>query len=179
MVARGATEVIAVNSGFLLVRLILGGYLAAHGAQKLFGWFGGYGLKGTGGFFEGLGFRPGALFAAVAGLGEFGGGLLTAAGLLGSVGPALIIVVMLVAMVTVHWRNGFFSNKNGIELTLVNTAGALAIAFAGTGAFSLDRLLGISRLSQASTTWVVIAAAVVVAIVNVAVRHKPAPAPAS
>jgi putative oxidoreductase len=168
-----------METGLLIARLILGFGIASHGAQKLFGWFGGYGLKGTGGFFEGLGFRPGALFAAVAGLGEFGGGLLTAAGLFGPVGPALIIVVMLVAMVTVHWRNGFFSSKNGIELALMITAGALAIAFAGPGAFSLDRVLRISQLWQPSMTWVVIAAAVVVAIVNLAVRRRPAPAPAS
>jgi putative oxidoreductase len=168
-----------MDTGLLIARLILGFGLAAHGAQKLFGWFGGYGLKGTGGFFEGLGFRPGALFAAAAGLGEFGGGLLTAAGLFGPVGPALIIVVMLVGMVSVHWQNGFFSSKNGIEFTLMNTAGALAIAFAGTGAFSLDRVLGISQLWQPSTTWVVIAVAVVLASVNLAVRRRPAPAPAS
>jgi putative oxidoreductase len=168
-----------MDTGLLIARLILGFGIASHGAQKLFGWFGGYGLKGTGGFFEGLGFRPGALFAAAAGLGEFGGGLLMAAGLFGPVGPALIILVMLVAMVTVHWRKGFFSSKNGIELALMITAGALAIAFAGSGAFSLDRVLGISQLSRPSTTWVVLAAAVVVAIVNLAVRHRPAPAPAS
>jgi putative oxidoreductase len=168
-----------MDTGLLIARLILGFGLAAHGAQKLFGWFGGYGLKGTGGFFEGLGFRPGALFAAAAGLGEFGGGLLTAAGLFGPVGPALIIVVMLVGMVSVHWQNGFFSSKNGIEFTLMNTAGALAIAFAGTGAFSLDRVLGISQLWQPSTTWVVITVAVVLASVNLAVRRRPAPAPAS
>ncbi len=168
-----------MDSGLLIARLILGLGLAAHGAQKLFGWFGGYGLKGTGGFFEGLGFRPGALFAAAAGLGEVGGGLLTAAGFLGPVGQALIIVVMLVGMVTVHWKNGFFAGKNGIELTLMNTGGVLAIAFAGPGAYSLDRVLGTSQFSQPSTTWVVIAVAVVLAIVNLVVRGRPAPSPAS
>jgi putative oxidoreductase len=168
-----------MDTGLLVARLILGLALAAHGAQKLFGWFGGYGLKGTGSYFEGLGFRPGMLFAGAAGFAEFVGGLLTAAGLLGPVGPALIIVVMLVGMVTVHWKNGFFAGKNGIELTLMNTAGALAIAFAGPGAFSLDRVLGTSQLSQASTTWLVIAVAVVLTVVNLAVRRRPAPAPAS
>jgi putative oxidoreductase len=168
-----------MDTGLLVARLILGLALAAHGAQKLFGWFGGYGLKGTGSYFEGLGFRPGMLFAGAAGFAEFVGGLLTAAGLLGPVGPALIIVVMLVGMVTVHWKNGFFAGKNGIELTLMNTAGALAIAFAGPGAFSLDRVLGTSQLSQASTTWLVIAVALVLTVVNLAVRRRPAPAPAS
>jgi putative oxidoreductase len=167
-----------MDTGLLVARLILGLALAAHGAQKLFGWFGGYGLKGTGGYFESLGFRPGTPFAAAAGLCEFGGGLLTAAGLLGPVGPALIIVVMLVAMVTVHWRNGFFASKNGIELALMNTAGALAIAFAGPTAFSLDRLLGLAELWRPSTEWVAVASAVVLALVSLAARHRPAPVPA-
>jgi hypothetical protein len=77
-----------------IARLILGLGLAAHGAQKLFGWLGGYGIKGTGGFFESLGFFPGPLFALAAGLGELGSGLLTAVGLLSPVGPGLIIVVI-------------------------------------------------------------------------------------
>src|SRR5437773_2448903 len=91
-----------MSAGFLIARLILGLALAAHGAQKLFGWFGGYGLAGTGGFFAGLGFRPGVLFALAAGLDEVGGGLLTAAGLFGPVGPVLIILVMLVAIRPAH-----------------------------------------------------------------------------
>jgi putative oxidoreductase len=168
-----------MDIGLLIARFILGFALAAHGAQKLFGWFGGYGLKGTSGFFEGLGFRHGALFAAAAGLGEFGGGLLTAAGLFGSVGPALIILVMLVAIFTVHWKNGFFAQSNGIEFPLMNLAGALAIAFAGPGAYSLDRALAISGLSQPSTTWAVVAVAVVLAVLNLAVRHRPEPVPSS
>jgi putative oxidoreductase len=166
-----------MDIGLLIVRFILGFALAAHGAQKLFGWFGGYGLKGTGGFFDSLGFRPGVLFAAAAGLGELGGGLLTAAGLLGPVGPALIVLVMLVAILSVHWPNGFFAQSNGIELPLMNLAGALAIAFAGPGALSLDELLRITGLSQPSVTWAVIGVAVVLALLNLAVRHHPAPEP--
>ena len=104
-----------MSAGFLIARLILGLALAAHGAQKLFGWFGGYGLAGTGGFFAGLGFRPGVLFALAAGLGEVGGGLLAAAGLFGPVGPALIVLVMLVAILTVHWPHGFFASSNGVD----------------------------------------------------------------
>src|SRR5690242_16864534 len=76
-----------MDAGLLIARLIVGFGLSAHGAQKLFGWFGGHGLKGTGGFFESLGFRPGVLFALAAGLGELGGGLFTAAGFLGPLGP--------------------------------------------------------------------------------------------
>ncbi len=155
----------------LIVRLFVGLGLAAHGAQKLFGWFGGYGIKGTGGFFESLGFRPGALFALAAGLGEFGGGLLTALGLGGPIGPALIIMVMLVAILTVHLGHGFFVTKNGVELPLTYIAGALAVAFAGPGAYSADALLGINSIWSESSRWIVIAIAIVLALGNLAVRR--------
>ena len=133
-----------MNEGLLLVRLVFGLIMAAHGAQKLFGWFGGYGLTGTGGFFESLGFRPGKLFAAVAGCGEFLGGLLVASGLLGPIGPALILSVMIVAVATVHWKNGLFAQNNGIEIHLLYSTAAIALALTGFGAFSLDAMLGIS-----------------------------------
>ena len=164
-----------MDSALLLVRLILGLALAAHGAQKLFGWFGGYGIKGTGGFFESLGFRPGAFFATAAGLGEFGGGLLTAAGLGGPIGPAIIIMVMIVAMLSVHVRNGFFAASNGVELPLMNSAGALALAFAGPGAFSLDGVFGLASGWSDEGRWLVVAIAVVLALGNLLVR-RPAPA---
>lgn len=158
----------------LLARLFLGLALAAHGAQKLFGWFGGYGIKGTGGFFEGLGFKPGTLFAAAAGLGEFGGGLLTAIGLGGPIGPALIVMVMFVALFTVHWKNGFFA-PNGIELTLMNITGALLLAFVGPGVYSVDAVLGINAAWPESIRWISLAVAVVLAVVNVMIR-RPVPA---
>jgi putative oxidoreductase len=161
----------------LLARLFLGLALAGHGAQKLFGWFGGYGIKGTGGFFEGLGFKPGTLFAAGAGLGEFGGGLLTALGLGGPIGPALIVMVMLVALITVHWKSGFFAPK-GIELTLMNITGALLLAFVGPGLYSVDAVLGINAAWPESIRWITLAVAVVLALVNVMIR-RPAPAPAA
>src|SRR5258705_8114535 len=103
----------SVDAGILVMRVLFGAAIAAHGAQKLFGWFGGYGLKGTGGFFDGLGYRPGFIFALAAGLGEVAGGLLTAAGFLGPIGPALIILVMLVAIFSVHLPHGFFASSNG------------------------------------------------------------------
>ena len=132
-----------MNEGLLLVRLVVGLIMAAHGAQKLFGWFGGYGLTGTGGFFESLGFRPGRLFAFAAGGSEFTGGLLLALGLLGPVGPALILSVMIVAATAVHWKNGLFAQNNGIEVPLLYAAAAVALALTGFGAFSLDAALGI------------------------------------
>jgi putative oxidoreductase len=97
-----------MDIGLLILRLVAGLTLAAHGAQKLFGWFGGYGLAGTGGFFQSLGFRPGKLHAVAAGLAEFSGGLLLALGLLTPLGALLVLAVMLTAMVSVHGSKGFF-----------------------------------------------------------------------
>ncbi|HEY4910014.1 MAG TPA: DoxX family protein [Methylomirabilota bacterium] len=162
-----------MDAGFLIARLILGLAIGAHGAQKLFGWFGGHGLKGTGAFFESLGFRPGTVFAFAAGLGELGGGLLAAAGLLGPVGPAVIVLVMLVAILAVHWPHGFFASSNGIELPLMYLTAALFAAFAGAGAYSVDRLLGLDTLPERMTPWVAIAVAVPMALLNVALRRSP------
>src|ERR687890_1397162 len=99
-----------MDAGLLLLRVVLGLVMAAHGTQKLFGWFGGYGLAGTGGFFESLGFRPGRFFAMAAGTSEFVGGALLALGLLGPLGPAMIIAIMIVAAATVHWQHGLFAS---------------------------------------------------------------------
>ena len=113
--------------------------MSAHGSQKLFGWFGGHGLAGTGAFFEALGFRPGRAFALAAALGEIGGGALAAFGLLGPVGPALMLSVMIVAGISVHWHNGVFAMNNGIELPLLYAAGAVTIALTGPGALFARR----------------------------------------
>ena len=98
-----------MDAGLLVARMVFGLLMAAHGSQKLFGWFGGYGIAGTGGFFESLGFRPGRLFALAAGLAETGGGLLLALGLFEPVAAAIIVSVMVVAAVTVHWQGGLFA----------------------------------------------------------------------
>src|SRR2546430_10668609 len=91
-----------LSIGLLVARVVTGLVMAAHGAQKLFGWFGGYGLNKTGEFFVHLGFQQGRAFAAAASLTEIGSGLLVAIGFLGPIGPALMISVMIVAMITVH-----------------------------------------------------------------------------
>ena len=157
--------------GLLIARLFLGIAMAAHGSQKAFGWFGGHGLKGTGGFFETLGYRPGVLFAGLAAYGELAGGVLTAFGLFGPVGPALIVLVMIVAVGTMHIQNGFFAAKNGFELNTIYVAAALALAFAGPGAFSLDGVLGLDRYFSGPVDATVIGAAVVVGLINLAIRH--------
>lgn len=160
----------------LAVRLLLGLGMAAHGSQKLFGWFGGHGLEGTGGLFEQLGFRPGRLFAAAASLGETGSGALVALGLLGPVGPAIMLLVMIVAALAVHRPNGFFAANNGVELAALYGAGALLLAFTGPGAFSLDAVLGLSGLWTPRLDWTAVAAAVLLAGLNV-VSRRPVPAP--
>lgn len=155
----------------LVARLYFGLGLFGHGAQKLFGWFGGYGLDGTGGFFEQLGFRPGRLFALAAGLGEAGGGLLLALGLLGPVGPAIMITVMLVATITVHMKQGFFVAGNGIEMPLLYAAAALVFAFTGPGPFSLDGLLGLGQLTTSQNAVYAVAAAAVLAALSLLARR--------
>jgi putative oxidoreductase len=129
--------------GLVLLRVGIGLTLAAHGAQKLFGWFGGYGLDGTGAFMESLGFKPGRRHAFMAGLVEAGGGLLLVLGLLTPLAATSIIAVMFVAAVTVHLKAGFFAAGGGYEYNLVLAAAALALAFTGPGALSLDALLGL------------------------------------
>jgi putative oxidoreductase len=133
-----------VGIGLLIVRLVVGLTLAAHGAQKLFGWFGGLGLAATGAFLEQLGFRPGRLQAALAGIVEFGAGLLLAAGFFTPAAAAAALGVMLVAGVSAHGRSGFFLQKGGFEYTLVLGVVALGLAFTGPGRLSLDQALGLS-----------------------------------
>jgi putative oxidoreductase len=160
--------------GLLLARLVFGLAMAAHGAQKLFGWFGGYGLAGTGGFFEGLGFRPGKRFALAAGLSEFSGGVLVALGLLGPVGPALIVSVMLVAMVTVHLKNPFFASTNGIEVPLLYSATAVALALTGPGRLSLDAALGLESLWSSDVALIALALGILGGVANLVLfRKKP------
>ena len=132
--------------GLLLARLVFGLVMSAHGTQKLFGWLGGYGLTGTGGYFEQLGFRPGRSFAALAASSELAAGLLIALGLLGPVGPALLLPVMIVAIVTVHWGKGLFAATNGVEVPLLYATFAVMLALTGPGLFSLDAVLGLGRL---------------------------------
>lgn len=168
-----------MDSGILVLRLALGLLMAAHGAQKLLGWFGGHGLAGTSGFFESLGFRPGRFFAAAAASGEVGSGLLMASGLLGPIGPAVMLSVMIVAAVSVHAANGLFAMSNGIEVPLLYGVGAAALALTGFGAYSLDALLGLTPLWTSTVNWAAAAAGILGGVVNLALRHKPAPASAA
>jgi putative oxidoreductase len=129
--------------GLLVLRVVVGLLFMGHGAQKLFGMFGGYGIEGTGNFFETLGMKPGRLNAAGAGAAEFIGGALLALGLLTPLAAALLIATMVVAIATVHWSNGVWSTEGGYEYNVVIIAAVFAITATGPGDWSLDHALSI------------------------------------
>ena len=128
--------------GLLLLRLALGVIFAVHGAQKLFGAFGGGGPSGTAGFFGSIGIPAPGMMAWVVGLAEFLGGLSLLFGFLTPVGGALIAAVMAVAILVVHLKNGFFAANGGVEFPLILLASALALIAAGPGRFSIDGARG-------------------------------------
>jgi putative oxidoreductase len=125
----------------LPLRVGAGAIFAAHGAQKLFGWFGGYGLEGTAGWMTSIGLEPGLLMAAAAGSAEFIGGLLLIVGLLVRPAALVLAITMLMAIVTVHWQNGLFMSNNGYEFGLALLVASVALIFRGAGSFSADRAL--------------------------------------
>jgi putative oxidoreductase len=163
-----------MEAGLLLIRVVLGGIMVAHGAQKLFGWFGGHGLAGTAGWLESMGLMPARVYAAVNGLAEFGGGVLLVVGLLTPLGAAAVVGVMLVAIATVHWKNGFFNTGGGYEFNLLIVAAALGLAFTGAGEISIDHLAG---WDVAGPAWGIAALGIAaVAAGAVLAMRKPPPA---
>jgi putative oxidoreductase len=130
-----------MEAGLLLIHLFIGAALAAHGAQKLFGWLGGYGIEGTGGYLESFGLRHGRLMAVAAGSSELVGGLLFAAGFLTPLAAALIAATMLVAARTDHAGKGFWIYNGGNEYVLTVAAVVIGLAFNGAGPWSLDAAL--------------------------------------
>ena len=164
-----------MDEGLLIVRVVLGATIAAHGAQKLFGWFGGSGLAGTAGWLESMGFRPARLHASVNGLAEFGGGLSLAFGFLTPLGAAAVAGVMIVAIATVHWSNGFFNTSGGYEFNLLIVAASIALASTGPGELSIDRLAG---WTLAGPAWGLAALGVSAAAgASVLLMRRPRPAP--
>lgn len=126
-----------LNLGLLVIRLIFGLSFARHGTEKLFGWFGGHGLKGTAGFFESIGLKPGLPMAFLAALGELLGGLFLAAGVFIPVAAILIVGAMVVAIATVTGKNGFMITAGGYEYNLAIIAAAVGIYLTGPGAYVL------------------------------------------
>lgn len=125
----------------LALRVPLGIIFAAHGAQKLFGWFGGYGLEGTGQWMASIGLEPGYLMALAAGSAEFFGGLFLLIGLLTRPAAAVLAITMVVAIFSTHISNGLFMANNGYEFALVLLAGVTALALSGGGRLSADQAL--------------------------------------
>jgi putative oxidoreductase len=154
-----------LTAGLLILRLVVGLTVAAHGAQKLFGWWSGPGLQGFGGMLHKLGIRPGAFWALVAAAGELAGGLLTALGLISPVGPLMIAGSMLVAIAAVHLPNGFWNGNRGYEFPLQILAVAVALSLTGYGPASLDAALRL-RLPE-PVTWAVVAAGVLLTVLTV------------
>jgi putative oxidoreductase len=131
------------ESAPMIVRLVQGSLMAGHGAQKLFGSFGGPGLEGTSGFMEMLGMRPGRPWAYLAGLSEFAGGVLTALGLLNPLGPLGVIGSMAMATRKAHWGKPIWVTEGGAELPVLNIAISTALMIREPDRYSLDRVLGI------------------------------------
>jgi putative oxidoreductase len=132
----------SADLGLLIVRLVVGLLIAGHGAQKLFGWFGGGGLNGTAAWLGSMGLRPARFWAWMAGLSEFGGGLLLATGLLDPLGSLGVIAAMVMAIILVHRGKGLWNTQGGIELPLIYAIVALGLALTGPGVYSLDAMLG-------------------------------------
>jgi putative oxidoreductase len=164
-----------IGLGLLILRLVVGLTLAAHGAQKLLGWFGGGGIKGTVGMQERMGLKPAWLWASLVILGEFGGGLSLAFGFLTPLGAAGGLGTMLMAIVRSHWKNGFWNSKRGIEFPLALLTMALAIGIIGPGSYSLDALFGIA-LPDTLLFCILALAAILVDIIGLIIS-RPAAAP--
>ncbi|MER6364320.1 DoxX family protein [Kitasatospora sp. NPDC001527] len=156
-----ATSPHAYDTGLLLLRVALGLTMAAHGSQKLFGWFGGGGIDGTSAFFGAKGYPAPKFMAVVAGLTETGGGLALAVGVLAPLAAAAILGTMLNAL-AVTWSGSFFAMKGGSEYELLLIAAAAALALTGPGRYAVDRYLPVVRSHRLSYG----AAAVLLALVT-------------
>jgi putative oxidoreductase len=156
-----------MDIGLLILRVVVGGLFIGHGTQKLFGWFGGYGLKGVGGFLEQIGYRPGPFMALVAGTTETLAGLSLASGFLVPLGAAVVVGVMLNAILTVKLKDGLI---NGYEMEVLHAVAASALAFTGAGAYSLDAIAG---WNLAGTAWGLgaLALGIVVGVLTLASRR--------
>ena len=159
----------------LTVRLAAGASIAAHGAQKAFGWFEGPGPAGAAGMFDGLGFVPGDRFVKLASASEIGSGALIALGLGGPAGPALLISTMAVAARSVHWKNGWFAQKGGIEVAALYALLGLMLAVTGPGQLSLDAIAGVEEIESDVPGLLALGVAAAGAALILASRRSPEP----
>ncbi|GLV54813.1 hypothetical protein KDH_17090 [Dictyobacter sp. S3.2.2.5] len=154
----------SLSIGLLILRLVVGLLLMGHGAQKLFGWFGGHGFAGTTGWLKSQGFVPAAFWTVLGAGGEFVGGLLFVLGLLTPLAAIAIIASMLMAVVRFHWSSGLWSTQGGYEYPLVLMFVGLAVALTGPGAYALDALIGFAL--PAVLFWILLLVAIVVVVVG-------------
>jgi putative oxidoreductase len=172
----------SLNVALLVLRVVAGLTLAGHGAQKLFGWFGGPGVAKMSGSLRMQGFKPAGLWTAFVVIGEVGGGLSLALGLLTPLGAAGAIGAMFMAIAKSHWKNGFWNSKRGIEFPLQLLAIGVALGIAGPGDYALDSALGLTTHELELPLFLAFtAAALVVDLIGLAITRNaasPAPAPA-
>ena len=164
----------SISFGLLIIRVAVGLLLVGHGAQKLFGWFGGHGLTGTTGFLKSMGFKPAGFWALLGSLGEFAGGLLLALGFLSPLGAIAIFASMLMAVLKFHWTKGLWSTNGGFEYPLVLTLLGLVLGMVGPGSYSLDAILGITL--PTALFWLGIIASIIVDVVGIMTSRKTEPA---
>ncbi len=167
-----------VSLGLLILRLVGGLTIAAHGAQKLFGWFGGSGIAGTVSMQQRMGMKPAQLWALFVILGEFGGGLSVASGFLTPLGAAGVFGAMFMAIFKSHWKNGFFNSKRGLEFPLQLLTIATVVGLIGPGSYALDTLFGIV-LPETLLFCILAVAALIVDVIGLSISRPPAVSPAS
>jgi putative oxidoreductase len=163
----------SLNLGLLLLRLVVGGILTAHGVQKLFGWFGGAGFAKTMHGFGGQGLKPARLWTTLAVLGEVGGGMSLVLGLLTPLGAAGVCGAMMMAIFKTHWRNGFWNSKRGYEYPLALLGSATALGLTGPGVYAVDTVIG-SRLPTVPLFVALTIIAGVVDVIGIRMSHSPA-----
>ena len=156
-----------IDFSLLILQMGIGLTFAAHGAQKVFGWWGGPGLAGWEGAMAHMGFRPARLFAVTSALTELGGGLLLAVGLLTPLAAAALVAQAVVIVGHVHWQNGFFNSRSGIEFPLLLGLGAAAVGLAGGSAVGVDSFVGFTLVPAVDVA--VVAAGIVAGLVALAV----------
>ncbi len=142
-----------MDLGLLILQVVIGLLMMGHGAQKLFGWFGGQGLRATTEWLARMGLRAPRFWALMAGFAELGGGLLFALGLFHPIGPLAVLAVMIAAIALVHWSHGLWISNGGSEYSFVLAVLAVVMGLWSPGAYSLDRVLGIA-LPQPQTFWI-------------------------